>query len=117
MPAEMMGLRMPAIPAASSGVAERIVRFTDVIISTRTTMAPRVTFSTLPSVDRALQSEEAQALARIHGRALVTESIRLVLDEMRTELRDATGTVADPATSLMARVRAQLEAQARPTLR
>src|SRR5688572_27583614 len=72
--------------------------------------------SSLPSVDRVLRSEEAQALIRERGRALVTESIRQVLAEVRTELqrRDA----PDPITEhmLVDRVRTRIETFARTSL-
>jgi L-seryl-tRNA(Ser) seleniumtransferase len=76
-----------------------------------------MTLSSLPSVDRVLRSEEAQALVRQRGRTLVTDSIRQVLAEVRTELQS--GDAADVITEemLVERVRSRVEAHVRPSLR
>jgi len=76
-----------------------------------------MSLSSLPSVDRVLRTDEAQALIRERGRALVTESIRQVLAEMRTE-RQANGAADEISADMLAdRIRSRVEAQTRPSLR
>jgi L-seryl-tRNA(Ser) seleniumtransferase len=76
-----------------------------------------MTLSSLPSVDRVLRSEEAQALVRERGRTLVTDSIRQVLAEVRTELQSGDAAAVITEAMLVERVRSRVEAHARPSLR
>src|SRR5688572_29446513 len=73
--------------------------------------------SSLPSVDRVLRSEEAQALVRERGRTLVTDSIRQVLAEVRTELQSGDAAEVITEAMLVERVRSRVEAHPRPSLR
>src|SRR5688500_11507798 len=76
-----------------------------------------MTLSSLPSVDRMLRLDEAQALVRERGRTRVTETIRSVLAEVRGDLQSGRTSVAVTEEMLVARIRARLETQARPSLR
>jgi L-seryl-tRNA(Ser) seleniumtransferase len=76
-----------------------------------------MTLSSLPSVDRMLRLEEAQALVRERGRTRVTETIRTVLAEVRSDLQSGRMAGAVTEEVLVARIRARLETQARPSLR
>jgi L-seryl-tRNA(Ser) seleniumtransferase len=99
----------PAPPCQSTprGVAESSIHYN----------AGRMTLSSLPSVDRVLRSDQAQALIRERGRALVTDSIRQVLAEIRAERRTG-GAAGEIATDrLLDRVRHRIEAHLRPSLR
>ena len=69
--------------------------------------------ASLPSVDRLLQQSATQALLARHGRALVTDTIRGVLAELRAERTPQVG----DADALLQRVARRLEKDARPSLR
>ena len=75
-----------------------------------------MSLSSLPSVDRILRTDEAQALIRERGRTVVTDSIRQVLAEIRSELQ-ASG-ASQPITTgmLVDRIRSRVEDHARPSL-
>ena len=72
--------------------------------------------SSLPSVDRVLQQDAAAALVAQHGRAAVTDAVRGILAEMRTELRAAKSTEALGAVAVLARAAEQLAGDAQPSL-
>jgi L-seryl-tRNA(Ser) seleniumtransferase len=72
--------------------------------------------SSIPSVDRLLRSEAAQPLIAERGRALVTDVIRTVLDDVRAEAAAGNG-VDVSEVSLVARVRDRIEIEAAPALR
>jgi L-seryl-tRNA(Ser) seleniumtransferase len=72
--------------------------------------------SSLPSVERLLQSEEAGQLVKQHGRPLTIDAIRQTLDEVREEIRSKPETEA-PAAGLILRLTAShLSSWDRPTL-
>jgi L-seryl-tRNA(Ser) seleniumtransferase len=73
-----------------------------------------VSLSSLPSVDRLLRAEDAQALIREHGRQVVTDAIRAVLADLRG---DAAAADALGEAGIAVRVRERVTAEARPTLR
>jgi L-seryl-tRNA(Ser) seleniumtransferase len=76
-----------------------------------------VTLSQLPSVDRVLQLEEAQALIRERGRTIVTDSVREVLSELRAQLLSRPDSAAVTESVLLDRVRMRIDDQMRPPLR
>src|SRR6478736_5800463 len=78
-------------------------------------MASPSPLAALPSVDRLLRCGESAPLIAAHGRAAVTDAIRVVLDEMRAELRATRQ--ADPESAILARVATRLAEEARPSLR
>jgi L-seryl-tRNA(Ser) seleniumtransferase len=72
--------------------------------------------SSLPSVDRVLRTDAAQALIRERGRTVVTDSIREVLAEIRAD-RQAGDAIDDITTdTLVDRVRSRVEANTRQSL-
>ena len=85
--------------------------------ATHTLQCRPVTASPLPSVDRLLRSEDVQALVQAHGRAIVADSIRLVLDEYRAQLRDDGLDEPVSERQLTDRVRARVEAETAMPLR
>ena len=75
-----------------------------------------MSLSSLPSVDRILRTDEAQTLIRQRGRALVTDSIREVLAEIRSE-QGASDSIDQITTAMLVeRVRGRVEANTRPSL-
>ena len=73
--------------------------------------------SDLPSVDRILQLDETQALIRERGRLLVTESIRQVLSELRSQWQAERNGEAITQQTLLDRVRMRVDSQTRASLR
>ena len=73
----------------------------------------------IPSVDRLLETEALRGAAERHGRTLVVESAREVLDEVRRAI--GTGAETDPgavaAAALAARIAARADAAAAPSLK
>jgi L-seryl-tRNA(Ser) seleniumtransferase len=70
----------------------------------------------LPSVDRLLKLEAVGALIDTHGRPLVLETIRAVLDAQRAAINDGSSTVADEQ-SLISACSERLRSAALPSLR
>jgi L-seryl-tRNA(Ser) seleniumtransferase len=68
--------------------------------------------ATLPSVDRLLQRHESEALIAGHGRPAVTDAIRAVLAEIRSDPQPL-----PDSDVILDRVAQRLEAAARPSLR
>lgn len=66
----------------------------------------------IPSVDELLRTDELVALAERHGRPLVLAAARAALDRARDEVR-----AGYPAGDLVARIREELDAGLRPSLR
>ena len=72
----------------------------------------------LPSIDRLLRLEAVAALIVQYGKPLVTETLRMLLDERRAALADA-GTAADVSfeeTEFIAACAARLAGELRPSL-
>ena len=80
---------------------------------------PSPLLSSIPSVDRLLDSASLREAAARHGRAVVVEAAREVLDEIRRAISAGVGTDARAveATALAARIVERAEAQAAPSLR
>ncbi|MGH8751940.1 MAG: L-seryl-tRNA(Sec) selenium transferase [Burkholderiales bacterium] len=75
-------------------------------------------FSSLPAVDRVLNFAALQPLIEEHGRAPVLNAVRVALDAARAQLRNGEeGAAAFGEDWFAERCRAQLEIQARPSLR
>jgi len=64
----------------------------------------------LPSVDKLLQTDEAEALTESFGRPLTLDAIRAALDEFRGSLREHTGERAPAAAAILVRAETQLRA-------
>jgi len=77
---------------------------------------PRVSLSSIPSVDRLLRSEAAQPLIAERGRAIVTDAIRAVLRELRTDADGGNGLDLSEA-AIVARVRERIAVESVPSLR
>ena len=71
----------------------------------------------IPAVDRVLRLPAMDALIASHGRAAVTEAVRLDLDELRHALSGGAPPAAADETAIAARVAARLAAQSAPTLK
>jgi L-seryl-tRNA(Ser) seleniumtransferase len=74
----------------------------------------------LPQVNALLESKEAAALAGAHGRELVTEAVRGVIEGLRAQIKSSDGGVPEEAVSapaILARAAAILEGASRPGLR
>ena len=80
---------------------------------------PSALLSSIPAVDRLLDSAPLREAAERHGRAVVVEAARGVLDELRRAILTGVGT--DPGVAgteaLAARIAARAEAEAAPSLR
>ena len=76
-----------------------------------------MSLSSLPSVDRLLRHDAAQALVRERGRTLVTDAIREVLQQARGDFQS--GRTTEPVTedALLVRVHTIVAAHVRPSLR
>ncbi len=72
--------------------------------------------SSLPSVERLLQSEAAGQLIEKHGRPLTIDAIRRTLDEMRDEMRSKPETEAPAAEFILRRTASTLSNWDRPTI-
>ncbi len=72
------------------------------------------TLAALPSVDRLLRRPDADALVAAYGRAVVTDAIRSVLEDLR---QAHAALPQDVAQAVVGRVAERLEWQARPSLR
>jgi L-seryl-tRNA(Ser) seleniumtransferase len=70
--------------------------------------------SSLPSVDKLLQTDEAEALTESFGRPLTLDAIRAALDEFRGRLMEHTGERAPEAGAILVRAESQLRAWTRP---
>jgi L-seryl-tRNA(Ser) seleniumtransferase len=70
--------------------------------------------SNLPSVDKLLQTDEAEALTESFGRPLTLDAIRATLDEFRGKLREGTGASAPEPSAILVRAEAQLRAWTKP---
>ena len=73
--------------------------------------------ASLPSVDRLLRHADAEILIRQGGRTSVTDAIRQVLAAARADLAARDGATEPSDSELLARVAAQLSADARPSMR
>ncbi len=73
--------------------------------------------SSLPSVERLLQTEDAGFLVQKHGRPLTLDAIRLTLDELRTKLKDEPQGVAPPIEEIVNRAESHLIRWESSTLR
>ncbi|MDE0173451.1 MAG: L-seryl-tRNA(Sec) selenium transferase [Defluviicoccus sp.] len=75
--------------------------------------------ASIPSVDRLLQADALREAAERHGRALVVESAREVLDEVRGTIGTGAGTDAGAVEvpALAARIAAHAETAAAPSLK
>jgi L-seryl-tRNA(Ser) seleniumtransferase len=73
-------------------------------------------FSAIPSVDRLLREPPLAEAADRHGRALVVEELRRLLDEERAALKDG-ARAASPAERLVDAVLARIEAAVQPSMR
>ncbi len=74
----------------------------------------------LPQVNALLESKEAGALAQSHGRELVTEAVRGVIDGLRAQIKSGANGVSEDAVSapaILARAAAVLQGASRPGLR
>ena len=80
---------------------------------------PSALLSSIPSVDRLLDSAPLREAAGRHGRALVVEAAREVLDEVRRAIAGGveTDTRAVEPAALAARIAVRAEAEAAPSLR
>ena len=72
--------------------------------------------SSLPSVERLLQSEDVIDLVRKHGRPLTLDAIRLTLEELRTQLKEQPDAVAPSLPAILQRTAAHLSEWERPSL-
>ena len=70
--------------------------------------------SSLPSVDKLLQTDEAEALSESFGRPLTLDAIRATLDEFRGMLMDHTTESAPEPGAILVRAEAQLRAWTKP---
>ena len=70
--------------------------------------------SSLPSVDKLLQTDEAEALTESFGRPLTLDAIRAALDEFRGMLKERIGQSAPEASAILVRAEAQLRAWTKP---
>jgi L-seryl-tRNA(Ser) seleniumtransferase len=73
--------------------------------------------SSLPSVEKLLQTDEAAALAENFGRPLTVDAIRATLDQFRDFLREDTGERAPEAGEILIRAEAQLRSWTKPGIR
>ncbi len=74
----------------------------------------------LPQVNALLESKEAGALAQSHGRELVTEAVRGVIDGLRAQIKSGANGISEDsvsAPSILARAAAVLAGASRPGLR
>lgn len=79
---------------------------------------PKAMLSKLPSVDRLIKLPACQALAAVHGIALVTEQARVLLGELRQQLLDGTvPAVAIDEASLTQALKTRCEARLAPRMR
>jgi len=72
---------------------------------------------TVPSVDRVLSTPAAGAALAQYQRALVTDTVRAVLEEVRAQLGADTSAVAPSTEAIMVRALARLDAARQPRLR
>ncbi len=72
--------------------------------------------SSLPSVERLLQSDDAGKLIAKHGRPLTLEAIRLTLDQLRAQLRSEPEGELPDITEILQRSAVQLASWERPSL-
>ncbi|MEK7466497.1 MAG: L-seryl-tRNA(Sec) selenium transferase [Planctomycetota bacterium] len=74
----------------------------------------------LPQVNALLESSEANALSKTHGRELVTEAVRGVIDGLRAQIKSSENGVSEEALTapaILARAGAILAGASRPGLR
>ena len=64
--------------------------------------------SSLPSVERLLQSEDVGHLVKKHGRPLTLQAIRLTLDEMRTQLKAEPESATPEMQAILSRTESHL---------
>lgn len=64
--------------------------------------------SSLPSVERLLQTEDVDLLVRKYGRPLTLDAIRLTLDELRREVKAAPDSVIPPPSVIVRRTESHL---------
>ena len=111
---------MPAISASNawSGCAEPVAHRA-VLVSASMPKDPSPPLSSIPSVDRLLDSEALRAAAERHGRAPVVDAAREILDELRRTIAAGaeTGPGATDPAALAGRIAARADAEAAPTLR
>jgi L-seryl-tRNA(Ser) seleniumtransferase len=74
-------------------------------------------FASLPSVERLLSSGGAEPLIRDFGRPAVTEAIRRVLADLRSQTGAADGPEMVTESSIMQQAATQLREEAKPSLR
>src|SRR5512142_529965 len=70
--------------------------------------------SSLPSVERLLQTEDVSRLVRKHGRPLTLDAIRMTLDEMRSEIKGAPDSAPPELSKILKRTEDQLSRWERP---
>ena len=75
-----------------------------------------MTLSSIPSVDRLLRSDAAQALIAERGRTIVADAVRHVLAELRAEMASGNGTDLSES-AVIERVRDRIAMQTSPSLR
>ena len=73
--------------------------------------------SSLPSVERLLQTEDANQLVRKHGRPLTLDAIRLTLDELRGEIKGAPDAALPEISAILGRTESHLSRWERSSLR
>src|SRR5512143_502957 len=72
--------------------------------------------SSLPSVERLLQSEDVIDLVRKHGRPLTLDAIRLTLEELRAQLKEQPDAVAPSLPAILQQAASHLSEWERPSL-
>src|SRR5512135_3131302 len=72
--------------------------------------------SSLPSVERLLQSETAGQLIKKHGRPMTIDAIRQTLDETREELRSRPAAEVPAAELILGRAASHLSSWDRPSV-
>ncbi len=73
--------------------------------------------SSLPSVERLLQTEDASQLVRKHGRPLTLDAIRLTLDELRSEIKGTPNMAPLEISTILSRTETLLSHWERSTIR
>jgi len=72
--------------------------------------------SSLPSVERLLQTEDIGELVKKHGRSLTLDAIRLTLDEMRAEIRARPDGEAPELQTILNRTESHISEWERPSI-
>ncbi len=73
--------------------------------------------SSLPSVERLLQTQDIDLLVKRHGRSLTLDAIRTTLDEMREEIKASPEQDAPELKAILSRTESHLAEWERPSIR